>query len=92
MDDQRFDAAIAKMVEDSMELARKMGELLAGHPRAAQGAALLDCLGQWIAGHYQGGEEIMEQLLANHVAMVRIALPMQIERIKDNQRGRPLDG
>jgi len=55
---------------------------LAGLPPDIQGGVLADLLSTWLAGHYQGGQELMDKLLELHVDMVRGLVPASIEELR----------
>lgn len=70
---------------ESMRLAKQIYPLLAGRPPEVQGAVLADLLSMWLAGHYRGGEALLERLLEHHVAAVKMILPVQIKILEERQ-------
>lgn len=54
--------------------------ILAGKPAPITGAALADLLAIWLAGHFAGGDDenatVREELLTNHVRVVRKLIPV----------------
>jgi hypothetical protein len=76
------------LVEQSMALMEAMSKLLAGKPAGSQGAALADLLARWVAGHYLGGQVLMDEVLASHIAHVRQMAPWHVERLKREEAAR----
>lgn len=72
----------------AMRLAKQIYPLLAGRPPEVQGAVLADLLSMWLAGHYRGGEALLERLLEHHVAAVKMILPVQIKILQERQHGK----
>jgi hypothetical protein len=55
---------------------------LAGLSPEMQGGVLAELLSMWLAGHYQGGPELMDDLLEMHINMVRGLLPASIAELR----------
>lgn len=88
--------------EQTMELAEKISEILAGNDPSLQGAALAHLTAMWLAGHQsQDGVEderifkAREMILANWLHLVRRIVPVhreamdQIEDDDDQIQGLP---
>ncbi len=70
------------MSDEILELVESIKPLLAARHRVVQGAVLAELLSMWLAGHYLGGEELVEQILQQHIECVRRFLPAQIDILK----------
>ena len=68
--------------------------LLAGRSPEVVSATLADLLSMWLAGHFVGGDKenaaLREQLLADHVELVRRLIPVNEQMILE-QRDRTQD-
>lgn len=76
------------LTAEVLETVDRIKPLLTGRPREIQGAILAELLSLWLAGHWQGGDELIERMLTFHVAMVRKLLPTNIRDLRDHYSGR----
>ena len=75
--------ALDDAADQSTEIVESIKPLLAGKPPEVQGAALADLLALWLAGHYQGGNALIEQLLEHHIRHLRALLEPNIAYLKE---------
>lgn len=64
-----------------MELIEQIAPMLHGEERSVQGAVCADLLARWLAGHMDvsskaGTDKLREELLAEHLAVVRDLIPV----------------
>jgi hypothetical protein len=80
-----------EMATLSERLVAKICPILQGNPPEVQSAALADLLAMWLAGHFviedrPGTTELREQLLAEHIKVVRALVEpneqMILERVR----------
>jgi hypothetical protein len=78
--------SVSVAAHESQQLVASIRPLLAGRPPDIIGAALADLLAILLAGHYQGGDELIETMLEMHIAAVRALVPVNIQMIKQRAR------
>jgi hypothetical protein len=64
---------------EAQRIANRIKPLLAGSSPEVMGAALAELLSLWLAGHYQGGPELIERMLELHIEVVRKLVPVNIK-------------
>ncbi len=67
-------------------LVDKIRPILAGKIPEVQGAVLADLLAMWLAGHHQGGPEVLRTLLNAHVEHVKRLVPPCVEALTHRRR------
>lgn len=67
----------------ALDLAKQICPILAGKPPEVQSAALADLLAIWVSGHFMGGPEVLDQVLRDHVELVRKLIPHNVQRLKE---------
>jgi hypothetical protein len=76
-------AEVQAMVEEIDRIANSIRPMLAGKPAEVQGGVLGELVSMYLAGHYQGGQEIMDLVLTSHVDLVRKLTPHNIKLLKE---------
>jgi len=76
---------------DIEKLVERIRPLLSGRSPQTQGAALADLLAMWLAGHIVQGnpaatDELREELLEAHTAVVRKLIPVNSHAIHGDLR------
>ncbi len=79
------------MSEDIETLVERIRPLLAGRSPETQGAALADLVAIWLAGHIVQGnpaatDELREEMLEAHTAVVRELIPINSHAIHGDLR------
>jgi hypothetical protein len=64
-----------------IDVAEQIRPFLAGRPPEIQGAILAELLSVWIAGHYPGGQQLMDAVLETHLRLVRQMIPTNVEML-----------
>lgn len=71
------------MPAEVLRIAERIKPLLAGREPEIQGAVLAELLSLWLAGHYQGGEQLIDTLLTHHIDHVRQLIPVNVRMLRD---------
>lgn len=67
--------------DESLELAKSIHPLLAGHDRRVQGAAIADVLALYLAGHHPS---MHDEILKDVVYCARSLIEPNIDMLKEN--------
>jgi hypothetical protein len=77
---------LEKTPAEVLRIAELVKPILAGREPEIQGAVLAELLSLWLAGHYQGGQRLIDNLLALHVEHVRKLIPENVRMLRDSPR------
>lgn len=73
---------IDQLAWQAQAIANRIKPSLAGLAPAVQGAVLAELLSLWVAGHYVGGQQLMDTVLNMHFEMVRKMVPISVRELK----------